>query len=178
MKRLSRTTRRPGFSLVELVVTMPLAALLMMGLASAIHLAARATPDEASPASESLAMHAALDRLTWELRHANSIVKRTTFEIVFQTPDRDADSADELLHYYWSGVAGTPLLRRRNAGAVEEIATNIGQFELAFATRASLEGSTTVYRLRRVDVVLRKAKDGRALVAAVGTKNEPQVAGP
>jgi hypothetical protein len=143
---------RRGHTLLELVISVPLMTLLMLGMAASIHLAARALPDGSSRASATIFAGAAIDQIASELTFATSITSRTAIDILFVTPDRDGDSSAETVRYQWSGTAGAPLTRQVNGSASETLVPSVQDFGLTYETR--LDTGTGLQYLQAVNVRL------------------------
>ncbi|MCC6682980.1 MAG: prepilin-type N-terminal cleavage/methylation domain-containing protein [Phycisphaeraceae bacterium] len=108
-----------AFTLIELILGLALSAIVLLGISSAIVLAARAVPDDKTDASiqQSLDAAAALARITDDARFALHFSELTATAITFAVPDRDDDGDPERIRYHWSGTAGAPLYRSYNGGA-------------------------------------------------------------
>jgi len=132
-------TRRPAFTLVELVLSLALASIVLMGLTSAIVLAARALPDANDEATLGLTLDggAALARLTGEVRYAIHFGELTGRAVTFSVADRDGDGYPERIRYHWSGKPGDPLYRSYNGG--EDVAILDAVDALTFTTETGSE---------------------------------------
>ena len=125
----------PGLTLAELVVALAVMTVLVSGLVSAVLVASHAlpeTPGKIAPVRES---HGVLARLTDELYLAQTFTERTVRTIEFTIPDRNGDTAPELVRYAWSGKAGDPLTRQYNAGTVQNLADDVQEFDVAYLFR-------------------------------------------
>lgn len=162
--------RRRGYTLLELVIALPLMTLLMLGLASAIHIAARAIPDGSGAAAATLHSGAALDLLEAELGCATAVTSRSATEIVFVTPDRSGDNVAESVRYSWSGIAGNSLMREFNGSLPEILVPSVQDFALSYESKA--DGA--LQRLQAVQVRLIAPMGTTArLDARIDTVNEP-----
>src|SRR5690606_34267176 len=114
------TTTSParGFALVETVLSMALAAIVLLAMTSAIVLASRALPTHAQAVTFNATVDAggALAQLTGDVRYALHFGELTATAIAFSVPDRDGDGLPERIRYHWSGVPGEPLYRAVNGG--------------------------------------------------------------
>jgi len=124
------TTRLRAFTLVELVASTAVAAILMTGLASALLLATRALPNEDCPAGQVLGGARILDEIVADLQAAQAVVEHTAWSLTFLVADRDRDGVSERIRYAWSGTAADPLTRQCNAGP--EVAVEEGVYKLSF----------------------------------------------
>ena len=120
-----------GFTLVEMVVSLGIASVLMLGIGSAMLIAARAMPDAVSPTDAIVDAGAALEQIITELQYAVDIRNKSATMIEFTVADRDGNDIPETIRYEWSGAAGDPLTRRYNGGAVVPVLANVR--ELAFS---------------------------------------------
>ena len=133
--------RSNGFTLLEIVVALPIMALLMVGLGAAIKIAAQAVPNGTGNASATLSAREALDLIAADLTYATSIGTDVTTagaanQLSFNIPDRDGlPPTTETITYSWSGTAGTPLTRTFN-GTTTTIAPSVQEFSLAYDKRS------------------------------------------
>lgn len=135
------STASRGFTLIELVVSMSLVAVLLGGTASAIVLASRAIPADDDPLRAGLNAAYAAEQMADELLVAQSIVQRSPTLVEFTVADRDGDTAAETIRFEWSGTPGDPLTRQYNNGSLRSIAADVGELSLGFDTR--IESTTT-----------------------------------
>ncbi len=139
-----------GFTLLEIVVTMAILSILMVGLGSAVFLARRAVPDGKSGVSAALTSGRAAETLAADLFYATSVVTTSPTEIVFMVADRNGDSSPETIRYYWSGTPGDPLWRQYGAALPASVAEDVREFQLAYYHRSAplsgnySEGSETL----------------------------------
>jgi hypothetical protein len=165
---------RGGYSLLELIVCMPVMTLLLFGMAAAIQLARRAMPDGASIPSATLLGGSALDQLASEIAFATSITARSATGITFVTPDRTFDATPESIRYQWSGVAGAPLTRQVNGSAPETLLPGVQSLALTYDTRVDAQSGQQ--HLQAVNVRMILPAGGSALLdARLETLNEPVV---
>jgi len=129
---------RRGFTLIEVVASMGIAALALGGITSALVIASRATDTTTGSSSQTTDARVAIDRLTADLNHALSFSEQTETAVTFDVPDRDGDGSNETIRYAWSGTAGDPLTCLNNAGSEITMAENVGQFQLSYLVRPPL----------------------------------------
>ena len=128
--------RNAAFTLAELLVSLGICAMLLMGLGSAILLAARAVPGRASPAVQVSSAARGLDLLATELYYAQSFSSLGPNSVTFTVAPRGTDTQPETITYSWSGKAGDPLMRQYNAGAAVPVVNGIASFGLTYNRRA------------------------------------------
>jgi prepilin-type N-terminal cleavage/methylation domain-containing protein len=134
--------RRRAFTLVEMMVSIAIFAIVALALQSAVLLASKAIPDGKSANVSQLAGSRAAERLTAELTFALSVTEMTATAVTFTVADRDNDGAPETIRYAWSGVAGDPLTRQYNAGTAAGVLDDVREFSLAY-DKISTKNPTT-----------------------------------
>ncbi|MDA1049411.1 MAG: hypothetical protein O3C40_02885 [Planctomycetota bacterium] len=129
-------TRRRGFTLAELIVSVASASLLLAGMMSAIFLAIRSADTNADTA---LAVEGSfvLEDIVAELRDAVYFKQRTATVVSFTVPDRDGDGDVESIRYSWSGIAGGSLMRTYNGGTAIAVVENVYGFALDYKTQVN-----------------------------------------
>lgn len=145
-------TSRRGHTLMELIVSVPLMLLLMVGTTGAIIVSSRSIPDSSTATSASLSAGEALDLFASDVRYATAITTKSATEFTFTVADRNGDAASETIRYYWSGVAGASFTRQVNGSTEEEITKNVQSLSLAYTTQP--DSVTGLPRLRSIDVSL------------------------
>lgn len=70
-----------------------------------------------------------------DLERATGFTERTATSATFTVPDRNGDGRPETLRYAWSGTPGAPLTLQMNGGTIQNLATNVQQFQLTYRTR-------------------------------------------
>ncbi len=130
---------RPAFTLAELVVSMAVMSVLLVGLASAVLIASRSLPGPESRLEQSARTAAALDTIVEDLRLASWFLEHTDTATTFAVPDRNGDGRPERIRYAWSGTPGDPLTRQLNGGTVVNLLADVRQFSLALILRAEPE---------------------------------------
>ena len=129
--RIRRLRSRRGFTLVELVVTIAITSVIMLGIGSAMLIAGRALPAADNPAAASLIAGQAIEQMVTELQYAATIIDSNATMIEFTVADRDADDVAETIRYEWSGTPGDPLTRQYNGGALVNLADDVQEFDLS-----------------------------------------------
>jgi prepilin-type N-terminal cleavage/methylation domain-containing protein len=133
--RLLHRGARPGYTLVELILAMIVAALLMAGMASALVVAGRAADTATGDATAIVDTRQALDRVAADLNHATGFVSQSATAVTFTVPDRDGNKVAETICYSWSGTAGDPLTWDYNSSGPKTIATGVESFNLTYLAR-------------------------------------------
>lgn len=172
--------RRRAFTLLELLFAMVAMTALMGGLASALMLASRAIPDDASPAAVAIDAYYAADQIAGELFCAQSFSERTATAITFTVADRDNDAIAETIRYAWSGTPGNPLTRQYNAATEVAIVDDVREFEIRYEVKTVTQASPPdLFYLRGVRIALRIGADASTRVdTGVQILNALEVAGP
>lgn len=126
--------RTAAFSLIELIMTMGVMAVLLAAVAAAMSIARKAAPAPDDGGAGVLAIRAAAAEIAAEVATATSITAATATSIEFTVPDRNKDGLEETIRYSWSGAEGDPLRRRQNSDAWEKVLTAT-DFRIALQTR-------------------------------------------
>ncbi len=132
--RLRPPTRRSGFTLVELVTSMTIGAILLGGMGSAILIASHALPERNTATNAILRASDVVEQIAGELHCAVSFTQRSATMVEITVPDRNADLAPETIRYAWSGTPGDPLTRQYNAGTIVNVAEDVQEFDLGYTT--------------------------------------------
>jgi len=123
-----------GVTLIELVLTMSITSLIVVGLASAVRLSTQSLDTSSGPTAVALDTGAAVDQLNADVRLALGFTERTANAITFTVPDRNGDGLPETIRYAWAG-AGSPVTRQINGGAIANILENVQAFNLSYLTK-------------------------------------------
>ncbi len=151
-RRLCPPARR-AFTLVELMVTMTIMAIIMTAVSSAMILTVHAIPDKDDVAVVRRGKLAILEKIAGELTYATALTEHTDTAVEFSVADRGHGAVGpEVIRYEWSGTAGDPLTRQYNGGTVVAVFAKVRDFKLTYAQ------STLPFRgLPRVLFVLKNA---------------------
>ncbi len=133
--RLHSPTRRSGFTLIELVTSMTIGAILLSGMGSAILIASHALPERNTATGAILRASDVVEQIAGELHCAVTFTQRSATMVEITVPDRDADLAPETIRYAWSGTPGDPLTRQYNTGTIVNVAEDVQEFDLGYVTR-------------------------------------------
>jgi prepilin-type N-terminal cleavage/methylation domain-containing protein len=129
----NRHPQRRAFTLIELVATMAVMTLLMVGMGSAILIATNALPDASSPLETSRASRTIADQITGDLLCVTAVTKMAPNTITFIVPDRNhGDPGPETITYAWSGTPGDPLTYQYNAGSPATLIEDVRDFTLTY----------------------------------------------
>lgn len=133
--REAKAGRPPGFTLIELTISLAIMAIIATALGSTIVLASRALDQDAGPAAAAVAARRATDRLLADLAAATGFSERTATSVTFTVPDRDGDGAPETIRYAWSGSSGDALTRQYNGAAAETFADGVQRLNFTYLLR-------------------------------------------
>jgi len=129
---------RIAFTLVEVVVSLAIFAVLTLGLGSALVISAHSLDHSMGTTAGLTGSRQVLDTIDSDLRFATSLETPAAGEVVLSVPDRDGDGTSETIRYVWEGVSGGdpgPLKRQRNAGPVVVVAEDVDDFSVGLAAR-------------------------------------------
>ncbi|MCG8509109.1 MAG: prepilin-type N-terminal cleavage/methylation domain-containing protein [Rhodospirillales bacterium] len=147
---LDRSTRRrygrppSAFTLVEVLTSITLAAVLMLALTSSMMIASRAIPDADDGQVNTALAVAVLEELLSDASCATHVLSASDTSITLLLPDRNNDGHHEIIRYSWAGSAGDPVTRQVNAGAnatLLETVTNLTFTLEASQTQRMLPGA-------------------------------------
>ena len=160
-----KTTRR-GLTLIELIISIAISAILMVGLSSAMFIALRASNTSSGPGDGALNANSVVVDMIAEIQYAQSITEQTATAINVTVPDQNSDTFPETIRYAWSGIPGDPLTRQYNSGTVANVVVDVNDFALEYVPSAS--------PIDYVNVTLQVGSDGRSRVdSAIRLLNRP-----
>jgi len=125
---------RRGFTLLEVVVSVGVTSILLLGIGSALLIAGRAIPQAEGATSLTIAAAGVAEEMATELQYATSISQRSETMVEFAVPDRTGDGIAETIRYDWSGTAGAPLTRQYDGGTTIPLLADVRDFALAYET--------------------------------------------
>ena len=82
---------RPGYTLIELVLAMAIAAILLTGMSASIVIASRTVSDGYDVVGLALRTSDSLGEVNSDLSTAEAFLDRTSSSVTFTVPDRDGD---------------------------------------------------------------------------------------
>ena len=129
------SARHSGVTLIELIVSLTASSFLLVGVGSALYIAAQSTDPQLGGVQGTVDGSQMLFDLAAELEFAQSFSERTATSVTFTVADRNADAAPETIRYAWSGTAGDPLTRQYNGGTVINVVENVYDFNLDYRTK-------------------------------------------
>lgn len=133
LPRQIRRNRLGGQTLVELVVSMTLATVLMLGLGSCLFIASSAFDGSPNAVKTSRAAEIQADMMI-DLNQARSFTSRTADTVTFTVPDRDNDGSDETLTYTWTGSSSGQLRYTENGKHIT-LLKDVRDFRLTYLDR-------------------------------------------
>jgi len=134
-------SRARGVTLIELVASAAIIAIISLALGSTMLLAVRANQQAAVLSTEIPASQYA-SQVAEDLREATAFVQRSASDVTFTVPDRTGDGVPETIRYAWSGTAGDPLVYQFNNSAPITLAMGIENFDIEYLLRSTPSGST------------------------------------
>ncbi len=130
---------RPGFTLLELTMSLVVTAIILGALTSAMLLASQIIPNEDGPAEATIAANEIAQQFAGELYYAHTVTKRSAHEVTFWVADRGGDLTPETIRYAWSGEPGDPLTRQYNDGDPAAVLDNVQHMDLTYEVREITE---------------------------------------
>jgi hypothetical protein len=129
-------TRRRGFSMLELSLSLSSAAILTVSLGASLVVASRGLELGASPDGQRIDTARVAREVAQDLQQATRFTEQTATAATIQVPDRDGDGDPETIRYAWSGSAGAPLTYSLNGGSSVNLAPAAQSFNLTYNTRS------------------------------------------
>ncbi|MFB3892485.1 MAG: hypothetical protein ACE15C_10740 [Phycisphaerae bacterium] len=133
---------RPGardtaaaFTLMEMVLSLGIATILLMGIVGAMFIAQNGMASSAARADCFWQESRATQMIALDAGLATAFTERTSTAVTMIVPPRNGDTQPETIRYAWSGVPGDPLTRQYNGEPPATIASNVHQFNLTYLLR-------------------------------------------
>lgn len=144
-----RQHRSFAFTMVEMIMSLTIVALLMLALGSVVRLALSTTGGIGLTNSTSGAQSADLaSQVAADLNVALNFTEKTTSAVTFTVPDRDGSGTTPSIRYAWSGAppATQPyvLTRAYNGGSPVTLSSNVRKFGLNYLYRSMSPPATAV----------------------------------
>lgn len=123
---------RPGFTLLELTMSLVITAIILGALTSAMLLASQIIPDDQGRAEATIAANEIAQQFAGELYYAHTVTARSIHAVTFWVADRGGDLTPETIRYAWSGKPGDPLTRQYNDGVPAAVLDNVQHMDLTY----------------------------------------------
>lgn len=137
--RATRAFVRPGFTLLELTMSLVVTAIILGALTSAMLLASQIIPDDNGRAEATIAANEIVQQFAGELYYAHTVTARSAHEVTFWVADRSGNLTPETIRYAWSGKPGDPLTRQYNNGDPAAVLDNVQHMDLTYEIREITE---------------------------------------
>ena len=173
---------RHGTTLLELLISIMVSSILLVGLSSSTYLALKAADVDVGPFFEANEGCKALFELTREIQYVvelNETVCSATL-IEFTISDITSDATAETIRYEWSGIPGAPLQRSFNGSPLKTVVANVHIFKLTYHTRVAQDNSgRDSYFNTGVTATVQIGSDSASQIqTTVRTFNEPKASYP
>jgi type II secretory pathway pseudopilin PulG len=163
-------SRRHGYTLVELLVTLGTGSIVLAGLSSTLYISSQTLRTDSTATSDGSRSALALSQLTSDLRLALDFTERSSTAATFTVPDRTGDGAVDTIRYSWAGT-DSPLLYQFNGGTAVTLIATVKQFSMTGLTRTV---AATTCALPATIVAYAAPPEGKAATAATSvTVNAP-----
>lgn len=135
------TPHRRGLTLLELIVSLGVSSILLLGMGASLKLSLEATDLGNGPYRNINLAGRTLDQFEREVSYAKGITLGTGSgtEIVIVSPDMDGDGTDETIRYQWAGQAGDPLTRQLNNGITQDLLPSVHAFDLELTLQTIIQ---------------------------------------
>lgn len=127
------STRR-AFTLMEMVLSLGVVAVIGAAMVSTLTLASRSVPRANDLPTTAASARAAAEALAGELSLARSVTVAGSRTVEFTSPDVTGDGVDDTIRWAWSGNAGDPLARTVN-GATTSVLAAAHDLAIAWSSR-------------------------------------------
>lgn len=133
-------TVRPGYTLVEVVISLTSATILTAGLATSIAISSRSLTGGGKALARAKSAEVQANMLA-DLNQATAFSARTATSVTFTVPDRNTDNLDETISYSWTGLPTAQLTYSYNGSAPATILNDVKDLQLTYSQR-SISGSS------------------------------------
>jgi len=130
---MSSCKRRAGFTMLELLFSVPTATVLIGAMAMCVTMMMRAKSQDDTLFRSTYDLANAATQIVSDIENATSIVSSSATHIEFVVPDRDADGLPEQMRYEWGGTTGTnadKVLWKYNQSALAVLFDDVGAFSM------------------------------------------------
>jgi hypothetical protein len=178
MIRKRRPWIRRGLASLDIIVSIPSAAVIMAGLGTCVTLMLRSNAEDERFYRNVQQIADASLQLAMEIEMANAIAVTSPTAIEFCVPDRNGDSLPEQIRYEWktnSTSSQKDLYRRINRGSEAPVIPNLTGFELQYSYASA---SSIPNRFRSESVLLKKVdcvQSGEYLERSIGSLNHMSI---
>ncbi|HZW11468.1 MAG TPA: prepilin-type N-terminal cleavage/methylation domain-containing protein [Phycisphaerales bacterium] len=131
--RSTRPQARDAFTLVELIISLSIAAVVLMAVASLLGLSTKAIPAEDGVQVTSIQGAEFVSKFAADAAIAHEVTETGARAVTFVIPDQDGDASPDTVRYVWSGVVGSALERLVNGSDRLEIVESVSAFDLEYA---------------------------------------------
>lgn len=122
--------RRRGHTLLEMMLSLTIIAMVTASIGSAVMFAAKATPGAQSVEATLGEDGAAMSQIAEDIAVAQFIVELSDNSITVVVNDRTGDGYPDKITYAWSGVVGGPLTYQINDGRAYSLLDSVATFKL------------------------------------------------
>lgn len=133
---LSSSTKRGGFTLLELTISIGISSILIAGMTSSLLLAVQANNPGDGPFQDVDNASQALGQISRDLTYSSEILTALdeTNALEFEVPDQTGDGVNEVIRYQWSGETNEPLERIFNGGTPQPMINDVSVFSINLDT--------------------------------------------
>jgi hypothetical protein len=130
---MSRSERRNGLSLLEMMVTLPTATVLIGAMSMCVTIMMRAKSQDDTLFRGSYDLSTAVTQIASDIESAVSLVSSSATHIEFVVPDRNGDRLPEQMRYEWGGSSGpnaNKIFWKYNQNPLAILFDDVGAFQL------------------------------------------------
>ena len=138
---MRNSKRRLGFTMLELLVSVPAATVLIAAMAMCVTIMMRANLQDETLFRSTYDLANAATQIASDIESAVSIVSSSATHIEFVVPDRDANGLLEQMRYEWGGATGVnakKVLWKYNQSQLAVLFDDVGAFSLQTNTVLAL----------------------------------------
>ena len=121
-----------GFTLIEILLSVAITAMLMGTMVVSLGVASRAVDPGTGPTAQTRQAAGIIEEINADLALTLSFSERTASAVTFTVPDRTGEGSPETIRYSWTGPDDGQLQRRINNGPTVTIARDVQHFSLAY----------------------------------------------